>query len=77
MPSNKVKLCDSFCKDCVFSTRLCGDALCCDYYLITGVRRPCLARSGCAVKKKGRRKSWTATSNLTQKGTTNAEALGK
>lgn len=54
MPNNKVKPCDSFCKDCGFSSLLCGDMLCCNYYLITENRRPCPAGFGCKVKQKGR-----------------------
>ena len=51
------KLCDSYCKNCVFSQNASGDWLkLCTYFLTTGIRRPCPAGDGCTVKETGKKK---------------------
>lgn len=47
------------CKDCIYSAQIeCGHAICCDYILITGHRRPCHPGRECTVQiRKTKRKS--------------------
>ena len=48
-------VCDSYCKDCMFSNTTGNGDICCNWYLATDIRRPCNAGTGCTVKKKGQK----------------------
>lgn len=43
-----------YCKDCTYGS-IAGEHIICNYFLSTGIRRPCPAGDGCTVKKKGRK----------------------
>lgn len=47
-------LCDEYCKECFFSSQTpnTGQARICDYILITYMKRPCKAGTGCTVRVK-------------------------
>lgn len=59
-------LCDSYCNKCVYASGVNGFAhyTVCNYYLITGIRRPCQAGDGCIVKQTGKKVSrWSYENN--------------
>lgn len=49
-------VCDSFCNGCVFKGYANANLYLCEYFLQTGVQRPCPAGTGCTVKATGKRK---------------------
>ena len=58
-------LCDSYCNKCVYASGVNGFThyTVCNYYLITGIRRPCQAGDGCTVKRTGKKTSKWAYEN--------------
>ena len=68
-------ICDEYCDGCIYSQREGGSVglRICTYYLVTDIRRPCPAGSGCTVRKNGRKANrWSYEANNTwqQKKTT-------
>lgn len=62
----KESICDSYCKGCIFSNIAAGNTLMCVYYLVTNIRRPSPAGTGCTVKQVGRGKGrWAYENNQT------------
>lgn len=53
--AKKKGLCDSFCKGCVYEVYATHEQKMCNYYIATGIRRPCPAGTGCTVKKTGKK----------------------
>lgn len=45
------KVCDRHCWKCIYCMTLSGAYKTCDYYLITGKRRPCDPGKGCTVRE--------------------------
>ena len=43
------------CAGCYYHGGKAEAVKCCNYYLITGIRRPCEAGHGCTVRQDGRR----------------------
>ena len=55
------------CKGCFFFGGKAENVKCCNYYLITGKRRPCEPGDGCTVRQDGmsrRRKSMNIKGNI-------------
>lgn len=50
-------ICDRYCKSCVFNGYGNERMTVCEYFLQTGLRRPCPAGTGCTVKSTGEKKS--------------------
>lgn len=48
----------STCGDCYYVGHIGWKTYCCDYYLITGTRRPCPAGEDCTVKLIGKRRPY-------------------
>lgn len=44
------KVCDRYCQKCIYYVVASYEVLCCNYYLITGKRRPCDPGTGCTVR---------------------------
>lgn len=47
----KQKVCDKYCCKCRFYIGWCCDTKLCNYYLMTGKRRPCDPGTGCTVRE--------------------------
>lgn len=61
-------VCDRFCTGCVFLGHANGKMNLCEYFLQTGVRRPCPAGTGCTVKDAGKKKiQWKHENDQTWK----------
>ena len=46
----KGKVCDSYCRKCIYFMGWGGEYKFCNYYLITDKRRPCDPGTGCTVR---------------------------
>lgn len=58
------------CDGCFFFEGRWETSKCCNYFLLTGQRRPCPAGAGCTVRKdgkSGRKKAMTIQNNIAQK----------
>ncbi len=51
------KICDGYCKDCVYFSMVYNDLKYCTYFFYTDERRPCPAGTGCTVKVKRKKKT--------------------
>lgn len=55
--AQRLNVCDEFCEGCVYMAQLSDVTVCCNYFLSTGARRPCLAGTGCTVKETGEKRT--------------------